>query len=260
MADPVRWLDDPESAPEGALELLRAAEPLKRMSTASHARALLHVTQLSTVKVTAYGVLASAKTAALVIASTTAAAAAVTSIPTRTEPAPNVPAVTTAEPERPARAPMRARRSVDQAPEEAAGPILQLEDLERARPEEPIASPGSAEVAERVDDGSAPEKARVPRSDLAAERALIERARASLRADPEQALELAREHQRRYPGGQLQGAARVIEVEALSALGRDAEAQQRAEATIQAEPNGLYAERINRAARRQGGARKGGGP
>lgn len=259
MADPVRWLSDPASAPEGALELLRTAEPLKQMSAVSHARALLHVTQLSTAKVTAFGVIATAKTAALVIASTTAAAAAVTSIRTRLEPAPAVPTVATAAPERPTRATERARRAVEQAPERAAGPILQLEDLEHARPSDPVASPAVAEGAERPHDRSAPEKA-VVAGNLAAERAVIERARASLRVDPHQALELAREHQVRYPAGQLQGAARVIEVEALRALGRDGEAKQRAEATIQSDPNGLYTERMSRAARQTGGVRKGGSP
>jgi hypothetical protein len=52
----------------------------------------------------------------------------------------------------------------------------------------------------------------------------------------------------------------VLEVEALRALGRDAEAQQRAEATIQADPNGLYAERMSRAVHPTGGARKGPDP
>lgn len=76
-----------------------------------------------------------------------------------------------------------------------------------------------------------PSSAPEPRTDgLAAEAALLERARAALRSGPAQALAVTEEHLARFPSGQLSLEREILAIDALMALGRSAEARARFEA------------------------------
>jgi hypothetical protein len=83
-------------------------------------------------------------------------------------------------------------------------------------------------------------------STLRVETELVEHARGSLANNPELALELSREYERRFPGGQLRSACQVVAIDALLRLNRHDEARAMATARLAADPNGLYAQRLQR--------------
>lgn len=80
--------------------------------------------------------------------------------------------------------------------------------------------------------------------ELAAESALLERARSALRRAPSEALALAREHAERFPRGQLGAERALIEIDALYRLGRDQEAQNLAQAWLARNHDDLHVERV----------------
>ena len=80
--------------------------------------------------------------------------------------------------------------------------------------------------------------------DVAAELALLQRARANVRYAPELALELAREHAARFHDGVLGEEREVIAIEALLVLHRRQEAEQRAQAFRQQFPESAHARRV----------------
>lgn len=100
-----------------------------------------------------------------------------------------------------------------------------------------------------LEEAPAPERARAasPASTLAEEARLLERARAELDARPARALQILREHERRFPHGLLDAEHEVIAVEALVRSGRREEARRRVERALARQPDGLYAERMRRA-------------
>ncbi|HKY39686.1 MAG TPA: hypothetical protein VJN18_27300 [Polyangiaceae bacterium] len=73
---------------------------------------------------------------------------------------------------------------------------------------------------------------------------LIERARRALGSDPRQALQLAQEHQRRFPTGALSVEREVIVLDALARSGQSAEALRRARAFEARYPTSIHAPRV----------------
>ncbi len=73
-----------------------------------------------------------------------------------------------------------------------------------------------------------------------AEAALLEKARALVVSDPSKALSLTREHARRFPRGVLAQEREVIGIEALRRLGRQTEADTRAERFREAYPGSAH--------------------
>ncbi|HYP88297.1 MAG TPA: hypothetical protein VEQ59_09085 [Polyangiaceae bacterium] len=69
---------------------------------------------------------------------------------------------------------------------------------------------------------------------------LLEQARAALKGDPSRALQRANEHARRFPRGVLVQEREVLAIQALRRLGRDAEAERRAEAFAKAFPGSAF--------------------
>jgi len=77
-----------------------------------------------------------------------------------------------------------------------------------------------------------------------AEDRLIRQARAALPNDPALALSLTSAHARRFPDGTLEQEREVIAIEALTKLGRDSEARERAATFTQHHPTSAYRARV----------------
>jgi hypothetical protein len=73
---------------------------------------------------------------------------------------------------------------------------------------------------------------------------LLEQARTALKSDPNRALERAREHARRFPRGVLVQEREVLAIQALRRLGRDAEADRRADAFAKAFPGSPFQRKL----------------
>lgn len=86
-----------------------------------------------------------------------------------------------------------------------------------------------------------------PRKAIPTEAELLEQARAALKAgDSARALQRVNEHARRYPRGVLVQEREVLAIQALRRLGRDAEAERRAEAFSKAYPGSAFQRKLQR--------------
>jgi hypothetical protein len=83
---------------------------------------------------------------------------------------------------------------------------------------------------------------------------LIERARRALASDPRRALQLAQEHQRRFPAGALGVEREVIVLEALARSGQTSEALRRARAFEARYPKSIHLPRVRALRARLGDA------
>lgn len=107
--------------------------------------------------------------------------------------------------------------------------------------EQGVAPTSGASVASEAAPAAVPKAGRVDTGDsVQAEAELLERARASSTSDPNKALGLTREHARRFPHGLLAQEREVIAIEALRHLGRQTEADARAERFRQAYPGSAH--------------------
>jgi hypothetical protein len=73
---------------------------------------------------------------------------------------------------------------------------------------------------------------------------LLEQARAAIKSDPSRALQRANEHARRFPRGVLVQEREVLAIRALRRLGRDAEADRRADAFAKAFPGSAFQRKL----------------
>jgi hypothetical protein len=228
MKDPVRLRDAGSGAPEELQDLLSSAEKPRGLDHEAFVRGLEGVARTAALPV---GLAASSwlggKAAALALATTAAISTAVF-VATR-----EVPATTPASAPAPSAPPASPRAVTRAAPDVVPAPT--------PAPVEPVLAPRT--------DESAPSVAPRPRtavSALAEEARLLERARAELDARPARAIEILREHERRFPEAVLDAEHEVIAVEALVKVGRRKEARARAERALARHPGGLYAEQMRR--------------
>lgn len=258
MSDPKRWLDDPESAPDGAPELLRQGEKkppalsnaVKAASAVALANAAIGTASASlgvTAKVIALVLVVGAGGGAAVVARRMSDSNAVANderrssnaaesrrVVSRAQPVllpampPAIPPVEVVEPAPPAASEQSVAATTDEARVAPTRPRTPTPP--RA---EPIAPPVIAAAVE------------APVS-LVEEATLLEQARGALRADPARALSIVETHARRYPNASLRAETELIAVDALVRLGRYDEARARGEAALRSDQRGLYSSRIQR--------------
>lgn len=108
-------------------------------------------------------------------------------------------------------------------------------------PPRPEAAPPAASLAQPA--RSAPRRA-VPVDTLAAEAQLLEEARRSLVRSPGTALALLRQHQARFPSGQLGAERLYLTVQALERSGDVAAASRQGELLLQKFPRSVYAAQL----------------
>jgi hypothetical protein len=112
-----------------------------------------------------------------------------------------------------------------------------------SRQPEPLPAPT---VRERVSAVDAPPSAAVSgkpaaRDTLAEEEALLEQARRALASSPGAALALLRQHQQRFPAGQLTAERMFLSVDALRRAGDRAGAERQTQALLKRFPSSVYA-------------------
>jgi hypothetical protein len=120
-------------------------------------------------------------------------------------------------------------------------------------PLEPQPQPPAIPVAPGLSPSAAPPVAAVSgkpsaRDTLAEEEALLEQARRALGSSPAAALGLLRQHQQRFPGGQLTAERMFLSVEALRRAGDSAGAERQAQALLKRFPSSVYAGQLRRQA------------
>jgi hypothetical protein len=104
---------------------------------------------------------------------------------------------------------------------------------------EPVVAPLASEQE--------PRKAELPpvaTDSIAQEAAILEQARVKLSSDASSALALLQQSAAKYPHGKLTMEREFLLIDALRRLGRNAEARRRAQALIEASPDGLYAKQL----------------
>jgi len=230
MNEPIRWLTALEDAPAGASKLL-AAYSASQMPAEVHGRLLAKATQLSALKPAGVAALLASKPAVVALAIGVAGATG---------------ALATAPPAVSSRS----------APAWLGKGVEAVEKLAEQRSDALRPLPQAAERVVTI-DGLAHEKARVPepKSKLAPKRArsladeaeLIDDARRLLEWDAAGALNKCREHERRFPTGQLRSTREALAMRALRKLGRGVEARQQAESLLGRDPSTLHAEEAERA-------------
>lgn len=257
MNPPRRWLDDPARAPDGALELLREAEPSTPPSPEALARVADRVTASATWNVPWARALGWKSAGALVgLAALTAALWRRPAPPRVAPPAPRTAQVVTAEPPRavvpprveaPAPSP---RPQSPQAPSVHASPppprrVAVTHDAPAPSPAPSIAVAETPVVTSSRGGGSA---VAASAESLTREAAWLERVRAQLATSPDAALAQLQQHPTLFPHAQLAEEAGYLQFEALRRAGRTDAALRYADAWVAAHPRGLYADRMRRAA------------
>ncbi len=222
MTAPRRWLEPGSNAPAGARELLRAALPPSPVPAEAHARMLHGATRLAAAHGGGAASALAGKVAATLAVGVAGAAAAHAWVHSTHHSLP------VAVPAAPVTAQAPARRSAPLPPKpQPTSPPVQIDDL-------PLEAPAKAA-------GSAS-------GSLSGETRLVDAAeRALSRGDAEEALRLGRQHERRFPRGQLRQAREMLVARALDRLGRTAEARRAARALLAEAPSGLYAAEARRA-------------
>lgn len=231
MNAPKRWLETDHAPPE-AVELLRVAMPPAALDPAARARSARRVSALALVPAVAAASVSWAQIAlgaGLGMLGTLATIGGVQLLLER-EPAKSPAAVVSA-------------RTVAPAPDLGAA----------TPPSAPLApAPSNAPLPSAVAPRSAQRSTAAPAADppgeneLDQEIALLEAARSRLATSPPAALSALRDHELRFPAGQLRIEREFLIVDALVRLGRRPEAEARARALDQQAPKSLYGERLDR--------------
>lgn len=106
-------------------------------------------------------------------------------------------------------------------------------------PPEPVAAPSATPAVKHA--RGAPSASQPAEDTLAAESALVGRARATLEATPAAALALLEDHARRFPRGELAAERDFLRLKALRRVGRTDEARERARTYATRYPSSPYA-------------------
>ena len=261
MREPIRWLDDPQT-PESLRELLGAGAPMPAMPEQAHAQVAAFAAGLAAntmvTEAAAAGVGAKSAAAFLglggtgkaVVLATLMGALGTSSylvarhyVTTRVaSPQPVVASVPQSRPAQVAGQPVASALQIEPAANSAQVALPREEPSVARRP----SVVGSSEGVMPASNDSAGLRSTAAFGELgiADEARLLERARAALGSNPARALEIAADHQRLYPSGQLSAEREVIVVDALLRLGRRAEAEQRAAPRLRDYPDSLYAKRL----------------
>lgn len=120
-------------------------------------------------------------------------------------------------------------------------------------PPEPAPQPPAVPAAPELLPPGTPPAAAVSgkpsaRDTLAEEEALLEQARRALASSPTSALGLLRQHQQRFPSGQLTAERMFLSVEGLRRAGDSAGAERQAQALLKRFPSSVYAGQLRRQA------------
>ena len=275
MSDPPRWLEEGGDAPEEARELLRHAQPTRRVDRATLIATAATLAELGARPAVAVALaklaalpqaVAALPIAAKVITSMAlVSAVAIVTVPAESGPhAPRRPRSSLVH-AAPASAPVRAtvpriapqlNREPVQTPAMPVLPEPAQLDTDAALA---IAQPSAPALARRSvararlrnvasDEPTATSKlppAPAPIDALAAEVATLDAARAALGDAPARALRLADEHASRFPSAMLAAERELIAIDALVRLGRRDEARTRAARLRTRQPNGLYESRLS---------------
>jgi hypothetical protein len=231
VTEPRRWLEDPE-APSELRELLERVPRGRALDSATRVRLGGRIARYAAIPLSAAAWLSVKSAAALGVAAGVATAGAV-AVAQRTVLAPEAPAVEP-RPSEPSGVPIQRRAAPPIAHEPISPPSPEV-----VAPVEPAPSLRSPKAS--VPAPSAPVSAA---GGLAEESRLLEQARRALAAAPTSALELTREHARRFPKAQLGAERDLIELEALYRSGQRAAARARASQLLARGSDGLYAERL----------------
>ncbi|WP_437535221.1 hypothetical protein WME79_13340 [Sorangium sp. So ce726] len=246
MSDPKRWNQEGGGAPPGARELLRAAAPIRPMTSAELARTAARVAPLEAAAGAAAGAGATMPAwikgiflAAGIGAGGAGLYAGLGEAPNAAAPMAPPPVLTDLPLERllsraggrvPAGSPA-AGAPVAEAPHPTP-PALRREAPRSPRPAAPAPEPTAAA------DGD----------DLVRESNLVDASRAALAQDPEAALAALERHQAEFPKGRLAEEREFIAIRALVRLGRADEARARAAAFLARYPSSSFAEPLRRIA------------
>ncbi len=230
MSAPKRWLETEQASAE-VLALLRVARPPSALDAAARTRSVRRVAALGLTPAVAAAVSVSwaqiALGAALGMLGTLATMGAAQLLFGRESPSPSVVQLASA------RAPAVSSAEVPEStpPSVAASVSATLPPFAPRSSPKPAAAQPSALPAE---------------NQLDQEIALLETARSKLAASPHLALSALRDHELRFPAGQLRIEREFLIVDVLVRLGRRPEAEGRAQALERQAPKSLYGERLDR--------------
>ncbi len=131
----------------------------------------------------------------------------------------------------------------------ASPPGVVTESAPVAIEDPPEQAPAPPRVVEPPSSAPAPSEkpAAKPAPAGPSEAALLRQAQAQLKSDPARALNLTREHRRRFPSGALAQEREVIAIEALSRLGRKSEAGVRADDFQKSYPGSAHKKKVQSA-------------
>lgn len=229
MSTPKRWLETDQASPE-VLALLRVAKPPLALDDAARARSVRRVAALALTSAAAAATVSWAQIAlgaALGMLGTLATMGAAQLLFDREAPAPSAPS---------AAARPGVVTSVELPPSVAPSVAASLSAT--SPPVEPRSSP--------LRSAATPPSALPSENQLDQEIALLDMARRKLATSPHLALSALRDHELRFPAGQLRIEREFLIVDALVRLGRRPEAEARAHALERQAPKSLYGERLDR--------------
>jgi hypothetical protein len=210
---PVRWLEAGTDAPNGAADLLSSASPPPPFTDAVRYRLAVGVAKTATLPASSMWTSLAAK-AAFVATIGGASGYVVHAVASRHD-APVVAPVT-------ARAAPRAAIVNDNAP-----PPVPVEALPALQLPTAAADPPKLKLDSRLEEAE-----------------LLEKARALVGSSPSAALKLVADYSRQFPRGRLGAEADLIAAQSLLGMGNAAAAKQRAQASLNRYPNGLYARQL----------------
>ena len=246
MTEPARWRDE---GPEAVRALLRHAPRTRGMTAADRTRTRSRIAGI-VVGITGVTWLSGAAIGAGLGVVTVGAAHVVPLVPQwlngphadESSPRTAVPAYVS-RPSLPRQVAPRASAAEVPAvaPEPRTLPVMPPEPPVETQPSKPPLKGATAAIPSSTDLAL-----KDPTVDsLGEEAAFLERARASLRSDPERALGLCEAHARQYPQGKLVIEREMVAIEALGRSGRKAEARSRGEALLAHARGSLYEDRID---------------
>jgi hypothetical protein len=231
MSEHERWLETEQASAE-VLALLRVARPPAALDPSARARSLRRVAALGLMPAAAAAASVSwlqiALGAALGMLGTLASIGAIQLLLGR-EPLP----------------PASVR------PTSSARPATESHAVEPPIPSPAVATSASATLPPFAPRSlprspAAPPAAAQSENQLDQEILLLETARSKLASSPHTALSALRDHELRFPAGQLRIEREFLIVDALARLGRRPEAEARAHALERQAPRSLYGERLDR--------------